>query len=120
MRGAPSFGRRQFDTLRLLLLKVAALVGQSVRRVTLQLPAAFPMAEVFVAVARAIRCRRPQRCVNRSATARSPPCKYGGSGCIGPGVPGNPPHRLYVPRPDDPNRSEPFTSTTRCPVNNPG
>jgi hypothetical protein len=53
-RVAPSFGRRQFDTLRLLLLKVAALVGQSVRRVTLQLPAAFPMAETFAAVARAI------------------------------------------------------------------
>jgi hypothetical protein len=50
-RVAPAFGRRQFDTLRLLLLKVAALVGQSVRRVTLRLPAAFPMAEVFVAVA---------------------------------------------------------------------
>jgi hypothetical protein len=51
---APTFGRRQFDTLRLLLLKVAALVGQSVRRVTMRLPAAFPMAAVFAAVARAL------------------------------------------------------------------
>jgi hypothetical protein len=51
---APGFGRTQFDTLRLLLLKVAALVGQSVRRFTFQLPAAFPKAETFVAVARAL------------------------------------------------------------------
>jgi Transposase DDE domain group 1 len=54
LRVAPAFGRRQFDTLRLLLLKVAALVGQSVRRFTFQLPSAFPMAPVFVAVARAL------------------------------------------------------------------
>jgi len=51
---APGLGRRQFDTLRLLLLKVAALVGQSVRRFTFRLPSAFPMAPVFVAVARAL------------------------------------------------------------------
>jgi hypothetical protein len=51
---APALGRRQFDTLRLMLLKVAAVVGQSVRRFTFQLPAAFPMADVFVAVARAL------------------------------------------------------------------
>jgi Transposase DDE domain group 1 len=51
---APGLGRRQFDTLRLLLLKVAALVGQSVRRFTFQLPSTFPMASVFVAVARAL------------------------------------------------------------------
>ena len=54
LRVAPAFGRRQFDTLRLLLLKVAALVSQSVRRFTFRLPAAFPMAPVFVAVARAL------------------------------------------------------------------
>lgn len=54
VRVAPSFGRRQLDTLRLLLLKVSALVGQSVRRFTFQLPSAFPMAQVFVAVARAL------------------------------------------------------------------
>ena len=59
VRVAPCFGRRQFDTLRLLLLKVAALVRQSVRRVTFQLPAAFPMAEVFAAVARAIGATLP-------------------------------------------------------------
>lgn len=53
-RVAPAFGRRQLDTLRLLLLKVAALVGQSVRRFTFQLPAAFPKATTFVAVARAL------------------------------------------------------------------
>jgi Transposase DDE domain group 1 len=58
-RVAPTFGRRQFDTLRLLLLKVAALVGQSVRRVTVQLPAAFPMAHVFVAVAHALGATPP-------------------------------------------------------------
>ncbi len=54
IRVAPTFGRRQLDTLRLLLLKVAALVGQSVRRFTFQLPASFPMADVFVAVARTL------------------------------------------------------------------
>lgn len=59
VRVAPTFGRRQLDTLRLLLLKVAALVGQSVRRVTFQLPVGFPMAEVFVAVARAIGATSP-------------------------------------------------------------
>jgi hypothetical protein len=56
---APAFGRRQLDTLRLLLLKVAALVGQSVRRFTFQLPAAFPMARVFAAVARALGAAAP-------------------------------------------------------------
>jgi hypothetical protein len=56
---APTFGRRQFDTIRLLLLKVAALVGQSVRRFTFQLPASFPMAPVFVAVARALGATPP-------------------------------------------------------------
>ena len=57
---APTFGRRQFDTIRLLLLKVAALVGQSVRRITFQLPVAFPMADVFVAVARATGATPPR------------------------------------------------------------
>jgi hypothetical protein len=51
---APGLARPQFDTLRLLLLKVAALVGQSVRRFTFRLPLAFPMASVFVAVARTL------------------------------------------------------------------
>jgi hypothetical protein len=40
-------GRMQFDTLRLRLLKVAALVRRSVRRLWIQLPAAFPLGAVF-------------------------------------------------------------------------
>jgi len=59
LRVAPTFGRRQFDTIRLLLLKVAARVGQSVRRFTFQLPTSFPMAPVFVAVARALGASTP-------------------------------------------------------------
>ncbi len=58
-RVAPTFGHRQFNTLRLLLLKVAALVGQSVRRFTFQLPVGFPMADVFVAVARTLGATSP-------------------------------------------------------------
>lgn len=48
---APSLGRAQFDTLRRRLLKVAALVRPSVRRVAVALPAAFPLGEVFARVA---------------------------------------------------------------------
>jgi len=44
---APPLGRAQFDTLRLQLLKVAALVSQSTRRLLVRLPAAFPLARVF-------------------------------------------------------------------------
>lgn len=44
---APRLGRAQFDTLRLQLLKVAALVSQSTRRLLVRLPAAFPLARVF-------------------------------------------------------------------------
>ena len=40
-------GRMQFDTLRLRLLKVAAFVRRSVRRLWIQLPAAFPLGTVF-------------------------------------------------------------------------
>lgn len=40
-------GRAQFDTLRLRLLKVAAWVNQSVRRILVRLPKAFPFAELF-------------------------------------------------------------------------
>ena len=40
-------GRAQFDTLRLRLLKVAAWVTQSARRILVRLPKAFPGAEVF-------------------------------------------------------------------------
>jgi hypothetical protein len=42
----------QMDTLRLRLLKVAAHVTASVRRVLIRLPRAFPLAHVFFAVAR--------------------------------------------------------------------
>lgn len=42
----------QMDTLRLRLLKVAAHVTTSVRRVLVRLPRAFPLAHVFFAVAR--------------------------------------------------------------------
>jgi hypothetical protein len=44
---APQLGRAQFDTLRLQLLKVAALVSQSTRRLLMRLPAAFPLARLF-------------------------------------------------------------------------
>ncbi len=39
--------RAQFDTLRLRLLKVAAWVNQSARRILVRLPKAFPFAELF-------------------------------------------------------------------------
>jgi len=44
---SPQLGRAQFATLRLQLLKVAALVAQSTRRVLVRLPSAFPLARVF-------------------------------------------------------------------------
>jgi hypothetical protein len=44
---APRLGRAQFDTLRLQLLKVAALVAHSTRRLLVRLPQAFPLAQVF-------------------------------------------------------------------------
>jgi Transposase DDE domain group 1 len=44
---APQVGRAQFDTLRLQLLKVAALVSQSTRRLLVRLPAVFPLARLF-------------------------------------------------------------------------
>jgi hypothetical protein len=43
--------RAQFDTLRLRILKVATLVRQSVRRIHIRLPKAFPFATVFRALA---------------------------------------------------------------------
>jgi Transposase DDE domain group 1 len=48
---APELGCAQFDTLRLRLLKVAAHVRQSVRRIAVALPSAFGLADVFVRVA---------------------------------------------------------------------
>mgnify|MGYP001026901196 CR=1 FL=1 len=47
---APALATVQFDTLRLRLLKVAARVVQSVRRVVVSLPSTFPLAGVFRAV----------------------------------------------------------------------
>lgn len=44
-------GAQQFDTIRLRVLKVAALVRCSVRRVLVQLPRAFPCAAVFRSLA---------------------------------------------------------------------
>jgi len=44
---APALGRAQLDTLRLRLLKVAALVTQSTRRLLVRLPQAFPLAALF-------------------------------------------------------------------------
>lgn len=43
-------GAQQFDTIRLRVLKVAAIVRHSVRRVFVQLPRAFPCAAVFRAL----------------------------------------------------------------------
>ncbi len=45
-------GRAEFATLRLRLLKVAALVGRSVRRVLVRLPVSFGLASVFAALLR--------------------------------------------------------------------
>ena len=49
---APKQASVQMDTLRARLLKVAAVVKQSVRRVVVSLPRTFPLAEVWSAVAR--------------------------------------------------------------------
>jgi Transposase DDE domain group 1 len=48
---APELGRAQFDTIRLRLLKVAAHVRQSVRRIAVSLPSSFGLAHVFAQVA---------------------------------------------------------------------
>lgn len=48
----PALRRLQMDTLRLRLLKVAAVVVSSVRRVVVRLPRAFPFAQAFTAIAR--------------------------------------------------------------------
>jgi hypothetical protein len=47
---APELGRAQFDTIRLRLLKVAAHVRQSVRRIAVALPSSFGLADVFAQV----------------------------------------------------------------------
>jgi hypothetical protein len=48
---APALASAQFETLRGRLLKVAALVKRSVRRIAVALPRAFPLAATFRAVA---------------------------------------------------------------------
>lgn len=47
----PQMVRAQFDTIRLRLLKVAALVDQSVRRIVVRLPSCFGLVDVFARVA---------------------------------------------------------------------
>jgi hypothetical protein len=49
-----ALGQVQMDTLRLRLLKVAAHVTQSVRRIVVRLPKAFPLADAFAAIARGL------------------------------------------------------------------
>lgn len=44
---APRLATAQFDTLRLRLLKVAAMVSQSARRILVRLPKVFPFADAF-------------------------------------------------------------------------
>lgn len=56
---APKLARAQFDTIRLKLLKVAAVVRTSVRRVTVSLPKAFPLGLVFAKIAAAFRADPP-------------------------------------------------------------
>jgi hypothetical protein len=47
------------DTLRLRLLKVAAHVTHSVRRILVRLPRAFPFADAFAAIAHALTSPAP-------------------------------------------------------------
>ncbi len=56
---SPQLGRSQMDTLRLRLLKVAAIVTQSVRRILLRLPAVFPLRATFRALLRRLNAPRP-------------------------------------------------------------
>lgn len=56
---APQLGRAQFDTIRLKLLKVAAVVRESVRRVTISLPKAFPLATAFAQLVTSLRTVPP-------------------------------------------------------------
>jgi hypothetical protein len=51
---APSLATVQMDTLRLRLLKVAATVKQSARRILVRLPRAFPLASTFAAISGAL------------------------------------------------------------------
>ncbi len=56
--GLADLGRAQLDTLRLKVLKVAALVTQSARRILIRLPQSFPMAVAFQRIARALHAPR--------------------------------------------------------------
>jgi len=56
---SPELGAAQMDTLRLRLMKVAAYVNQSVRRILVRLPAAFPFAEVYAITAQALGAPAP-------------------------------------------------------------
>lgn len=56
---APRLARAQFDTIRLKLLKVAAVVRTSVRRVTISLPISFPLGLVFAKIAASFRSAPP-------------------------------------------------------------
>lgn len=47
---SPALANVQMDTLRLRLLKVAATVKQSARRISVRLPRAFPLAGIFAAI----------------------------------------------------------------------
>jgi hypothetical protein len=51
---APALATVQMDTLRLRLLKVAATVTKSARRILVRLPQAFPLAGVFAAISGAL------------------------------------------------------------------
>jgi hypothetical protein len=47
---SPRLGRCQFDTLRLKLLKIGALISESVRRIRVRLSRSHPLANVFLAM----------------------------------------------------------------------
>lgn len=51
---SPALATVQMDTLRLRLLKVAATVKQSARRISVRLPRAFPLAGIFAAISGAL------------------------------------------------------------------
>lgn len=55
---APRLATAQFDTLRLRLLKVAAVVSQSARRILVRLPQTFPFATAFHNLAYALNAAR--------------------------------------------------------------
>ena len=47
---SPRLGRCQFDTLRLKLLKIGALISESVRRIRVRLSRSHPLSDVFMAM----------------------------------------------------------------------